>query len=132
MRGELEQGGTLLRRAEDISQRMSLHRRRRRTPNYTEYGRANVLRHALEAQAFKDAAQPIANRAVNQNVECHIANHVGLDAFGHCRKCGRAPDKLLLAFRKAIGAPQVIADHFDKIAKAPSRLRAPVQAIDAK
>jgi len=39
---------------------------------------------------------------------------------------------LPLAFGKAFAAAKVIADGFDKIAEPPRRLRATVQAIDAK
>jgi hypothetical protein len=65
-------------------------------------------------------------------VEGQVANRIGLHCLCHYRERGRTPDKLLLAFWKVIDAAKVIANGFDKIAEPPRRLRAAVQAIDAK
>jgi hypothetical protein len=92
--------------------------------------RRHVPRLALKAEPLEATAKTIAEDAISLAVEGQVANCIGFHCFCHYRERRRTPDKLLLG--KVIGASKIIADGFDKIAEPPRRLRAAVQAIDAK
>ena len=77
-------------------------------------------------------AKAIAKDAIGLAIEGQVSNEIGLDALAHDAQSRRAPDQLPLAFGKAITAAQVVSHALDEIPEPPRRLRAAVQAIDAK
>jgi hypothetical protein len=74
----------------------------------------------------------VAKDTIGFAIEGQVSNEIGLDALAHDAQSRRAPDQLPLALGKVIDAAKVVSHALDKIAEPARRLRAAVQAIDAK
>ena len=94
--------------------------------------RRHVAGLAFKAKALEAAAKAIAKDAIGLAIEGQVSNEIGLDALAHDAQGRCAPDQLPLAFGKMVAAAKVVSHALDKIAEPARRLRAAVQAIDAK
>jgi hypothetical protein len=81
---------------------------------------------------LKATAKAIAKDAIGLAIESQVSNEIGLDTLAHDAQGRRAPNQLPLAFGKAVAPAKVVSHALDKIAEPARRLRAAVQAIDAK
>ena len=87
---------------------------------------------ALQAEPLKATPKAVAEDAIGLAIKSQVSNEIGLDALAHDAQSRRAPDQLPLAFGKTVAAAKVVSHALDKIAEPARRLRAAVQAIDAK
>ena len=81
---------------------------------------------------MKATPKPVAENAIGLAIKSQVSNEIGLDTLAHDAQSRCAPDQLPLAFGKAVAAAKVVSHALDKIAEPARRLRAAVQAIDAK
>jgi hypothetical protein len=81
---------------------------------------------------LKATAKAVAKDAIGLAIEGQVSNEIGLDALAHDAQSRCAPDQLPLAFGQTIAAAKVVSHALDKIPEPARRLRAAVQAIDAK
>ena len=95
-------------------------------------GWCHVTRLAFQAEALKATAKAIAKDAIGLAIKSQVSNEIGLDALAHDAQSRCAPDQLPLAFGKAVAAAEVVSHALNQIAEPARRLRAAVQAIDAK